>query len=204
MKEWLKVCDLHGSQKITSYAISWFVIFYLQSMTLLPSVSDLIRWKNQSKIVDGTIEFHFFNNFSFQNFSNSCFCHFVSGWETGVIDQIPPVKCDLSFRELITGMFVFYAEFNFLFDLACPLTGSILPKTAFTEVDELPACMATYKQYIDTSEEPEYFRIDSAMCIQDPFDLSHNLTKGVKKLDIFRFQFLSMKTVELLIENTTC
>ncbi|XP_058804647.1 uncharacterized protein LOC131671880 isoform X2 [Phymastichus coffea] len=53
MKKWLTLCRLFGSDCITTFAISWYVIFYFQLQGILPSVYELIKNKRVSKIVDG-------------------------------------------------------------------------------------------------------------------------------------------------------
>lgn len=47
--------------------------------------------------------------------------------------------------------------------------------------------MEIYKNRFE-SEEMEYFRFDSPMCIQDPVDLSQNITKAVKKKQLRYFK----------------
>lgn len=58
--------------------------------------------------------------------------------------------------------------------------------------------MKSYVELVSNEKDPEFFRIDSPMCIQDPYDLSHNLTKGVKKVIVNRFRKLCGKSVKLL------
>lgn len=69
----------------------------------------------------------------------------------------------------------------------CPLLGKTCRKRAFTNVSTLPNSMALYITQLQ-NKNPEYFRIDSPMCVQDPFDLSHNLTKAMPILMLKRFK----------------
>lgn len=55
LKKWLNLCQLAGSDCMTTFAISWCVIFYLQVKGVLPSVYDLIKRNNESEIVDGNL-----------------------------------------------------------------------------------------------------------------------------------------------------
>lgn len=69
----------------------------------------------------------------------------------------------------------------------CPLLGHTYNKKHFTEISVLPKEMASYAEQLQ-SENPRYFNIDSVMCVQDPFDLSHNLTKAVSVLTLKHFK----------------
>lgn len=79
------------------------------------------------------------------------------------------------------GFFSFYADFNYRNDVICPYLGRKLCKTDFTTLNSIPKEMGTYRDRLEANHELEYFRIDSPLCIQDPVDLSQNMTKAVKK-----------------------
>lgn len=53
LKQWLHKCGLLGSRLITSYALTWCVIFYLQTLLVFPSISQLIKLKNSSWRISG-------------------------------------------------------------------------------------------------------------------------------------------------------
>lgn len=48
------------------------------------------------------------------------------------------------------------------------------------------------------SEEPEHFRAMSPFCIQDPFDLSHNLTKALQPGTLNKYRTLCNLSYKLL------
>lgn len=50
--------------------------------------------------------------------------------------------------------------------------------------------MNTYIVKLRTEKEPELFRALSPLCVQDPFDLSHNLTKACSDYVVEKFQTL--------------
>lgn len=81
----------------------------------------------------------------------------------------------------------------------CPLLGETCQKRAFTEISntELPNSMALYIAQL-RNKNPEYFRIDSPMCVQDPFDLSHNLTKAVSILTLKHFKYYCNESSKVL------
>ncbi|KAK2581354.1 hypothetical protein KPH14_008120 [Odynerus spinipes] len=162
VKKWLSSCCLPGRHCITNYALSWFVIFYLQKSKFLPSIDTLIKQKSESRL--------------------------ISGWETGVDCPIPTKSMDMSFTKLLIGFFNFYGDFNYKDHVACPLLGDVVRKQDFINISNLPKAMSLYTSYVKTSGNSEMFRIDSPMCIQDPLDLSHNLTKAVQPLTLEAFK----------------
>lgn len=50
--------------------------------------------------------------------------------------------------------------------------------------------MHSYIVKLRTDEEPERFRALSPLCIQDPFDLSHNLTKACSAHAVTKLKIL--------------
>lgn len=162
VKSWLTSCNLPGYSCITNYALTWLVIFYLQKMKFLPSIDTLIKQKDESRL--------------------------ISGWETGINCAIPAISIDISFIDLLTGFFEFYSDFNYKDHIVCPLIGDVVKKKDFINIYDLPEAMNPYIIYVETSNNPRMFRIDSSMCIQDPLDLSHNLTKAVQPLTLKTFK----------------
>ncbi|XP_020277633.1 uncharacterized protein LOC109851711 [Pseudomyrmex gracilis] len=147
LKQWLGYSNLSGSYKITNYALTWCVIFYLQKLLVFPSISGLINLSNKSWKIDG--------------------------WEVGVSYNFHVRTPNFTFEELLMGFFIFYAEFNYEY-IICPLLGKPLKQNEFDLKKLAPHCS-------------EQFPITS-LSIQDPFELSRNLTKGISKTELKRFQ----------------
>ncbi|KAK9298398.1 hypothetical protein QLX08_008202 [Tetragonisca angustula] len=162
VKKWLSNFNLPGRHGLINYALSCLVIFYLQTESYLPSVAELIKEKNNSKL--------------------------ISGWETGVAQPKDNNKSEQPISTLLLGFFKFYANFDYQHYIICPLMGKRVAKKDFTDIKMLPEEMKPYVNYLRTSEEPQYFRIDSPLCVQDPFDLSHNLTKAVTNITLKYFK----------------
>ncbi|EGI71086.1 Poly(A) RNA polymerase protein cid1 [Acromyrmex echinatior] len=171
LKKWLSLANLSGPDGMTNYALVWLVIFYLQVKFKIPSIADLIKSHNQSKI--------------------------ISGWETGVSDAILINVPQQSIHELLLGFFEYYGGFDYMHLVVCPLLGETYQKKAFAEVSILPNSMALYIAQLQ-GDKPEYFRIDSPMCVQDPYDLSHNLTKAVSILTLKRFKHYCNESLSVL------
>jgi len=121
----------------------------------------------------------------------------ILGWETGVGDTVPFDIPKQSIRDLLLGFFEYYGNFNYKYFVVCPLLGETWEKRGFTEISNLPSSMAPYVTQL-RNKKPEYFRIDSPMCVQDPFDLSHNLTKAVSTLTLKRFKYYCNESISVL------
>lgn len=86
------------------------------------------------------------------------------------------------------GFFDFYSDFDYKNHVACPLIGDVVKREDFINVSNLPTAMSPYIKYLEKSSNAEMLRIDSTMCLQDPFDLSHNLTKAIQPLTLKAFK----------------
>lgn len=61
----------------------------------------------------------------------------------------------------------------------------------------LPKEMETYVRKLERPS-PEIFKVTAELCVQDPFDLSHNLTKACQQGNLTRFKSLcDTMTMEL-------
>ncbi|XP_011497014.1 PREDICTED: poly(A) RNA polymerase, mitochondrial-like, partial [Ceratosolen solmsi marchali] len=157
LKRWFILCQIPGPKSMSSYAISWYVIFYLQVKRILPSVHELVRLKNESKI--------------------------VGGWECGFQKSISVAHSDLNFKDHIKEFFYYYAEFDYKANVVCPYLGKIIEKNSFAHIKQLPKEMEIYKQNVK-QKKSVIFQFDSPMCLQDPIDLSQNLTKHITKFQL--------------------
>lgn len=99
---------------------------------------------------------------------------------------------EATLKETLIGLFRFYADFDFKSDVVCPLLGRTIKKADFIQPpngSSLPKEMETYVRKL-SSPTAEIFRATSAMCVQDPFDLSHNLTKACQESLVDKFKTL--------------
>ncbi|XP_076752625.1 uncharacterized protein LOC143424454 [Xylocopa sonorina] len=164
VRKWFSLFNLTEGHGLKNYALAWLVIFYLQSCSpesYLPSVATLIKQNKKSKL--------------------------ICGWETGVAKPEKINKSEESVSTLLMGFLKFYASFDYQHYVICPLMGERISKRAFADLI-LPMEMNPYIEHLHTSESREYFRIDSPLCVQDPFDLSHNLTKAVTSITLKYFK----------------
>lgn len=124
--------------------------------------------------------------------------NFFVGWETGVTYKILATVVNKSFDELLRGFFTFYGNFNYRDYVICPLIADTVEKKDFIDILKLPKAMNLYVKYIEESAINTNFRIDSSICIQDPIDLSHNLTKAVSPLTLRTFKEYCKLSVNIL------
>lgn len=83
--------------------------------------------------------------------------------------------------------------------MLCTLTGLRIPKKYFLEsYENLPSTFNQYKFKIK-NDRPLYWRICDdydGLCVQDPFDHCHNLTKTINIRKLGAFVNLCQQTVE--------
>ncbi|OXU24912.1 hypothetical protein TSAR_006223 [Trichomalopsis sarcophagae] len=176
LKKWLHYCQLSGSTGINTYALSWFVIFYLQGEKIVPTVSQLIKKLNSSLN--------------------------VAGWECATLNTAEISSTNFAFKDILQGFFLYYGTFDYQFNVVCPLIGESISKHYFCETIELPEEMKNYKRQV-IDGEIEFFRFDSPMCIQDPVDHSQNITKAITKLQLRSFKKYCTESAVRLSNNET-
>ncbi|XP_015108719.1 uncharacterized protein LOC107035686 [Diachasma alloeum] len=172
VKNWMGHCTLTGHHGINSYGIAWLVIYFLQVKMILPTVSELMKRGKQSRM--------------------------IAGWETRVTTDFQPRDNAEGFRELLVQFFKFYEAFDYRNYVICPLVGRAVAKRDFQRPEVLPRDMKTYLNYLGGGDDPEAFRVDSVMCLQDPLDLAHNISKAVRKCVVHRFKTLCSLSVQIL------
>jgi DNA polymerase sigma len=161
LKKWQSTLQLG----LNSYIISLLVIFYLQQQQLLPSVHRL-----QEKLAPV----------------------FIDGWrcnfESLTLVQLKiPLATD--FMTHLQGFFKYYGfDFDYKTQVVSVLTGCPVEKSIFDHGKEqqLPAVFERFKDYmahIDVEEADEVedlFSNHKPFVIQDPYELCHNVAKGVQ------------------------
>ncbi|XP_028133499.2 uncharacterized protein LOC114328743 isoform X1 [Diabrotica virgifera virgifera] len=176
LKKWLQFTQM--SEHVTTYALAMLVIFYLQVNGYLLSVEKL-------------------------NALNPLPAPVISGWKTiKYTASLELLKSKVtqysgSVVPLLKGFFKYYASFNYFDDAVCPLLGHTIQRKLFQDPRRLPPEMKSYVKQL-REKEPEQFRYLSPFCIQDPFDLSHNLTKACQGVSLTVFKKYCTLTHEYL------
>ncbi|CAG9766954.1 unnamed protein product [Ceutorhynchus assimilis] len=167
-------------ENVTTYSSAILCIFYLQVNGYLLSVEKL---REINKAEHPTI----------------------AGWRTiNYTLPIDEVKKHIKLYnkpilELLIDFFKYYSKFDFNSFVICPLLAQLVKRSVFSEgsPQDLPKEMDAYVTQL-AYEDAEIFRSNSYMCIQDPFDLSHNLTKAAQQGTIIKFQKMCKHTLEHL------
>lgn len=157
IKYWAKIHGLSGTGKLSNYALTMLIIFYLQQppISILPSV----EWLQRDGANDVIVDF----------------------WNTGFMDKrglLPPSTNTSSISELLGGFFEFYVSFNFEEFVVCPFLGRPIKKDAFKDMVSLPSEFERYKcNVLNGLVMP--IRFTTSMCVQDPFEQCHNVASAI-------------------------
>uniref|UniRef100_A0A1E1WRX3 Uncharacterized protein n=1 Tax=Pectinophora gossypiella TaxID=13191 RepID=A0A1E1WRX3_PECGO len=152
IKYWSKVHNLTGTHLMPNYALSLLVVFYLQSLSILPSVHLMQQSAARQYMVEGW-------NSAFED------VHYNSN----------EGDRSLSLYQLLGGFFDFYCHFDFENQVISIFYGRPLHKNCFKDFELLPKEFGLYKHNIFNGISRQ-LKLDTLMCVQDPFDLSRNCT----------------------------
>nr|XP_053641473.1 LOW QUALITY PROTEIN: speckle targeted PIP5K1A-regulated poly(A) polymerase-like [Cherax quadricarinatus] len=178
IRYWAKIQGVAGGGQptflITNYALTMLMLFYLMSRDtpIIPSVAHLK--KNHPTKFDNVI----------------------SGWDCSFsrdMSEWSRVKHSVTVMELVTEFFTYYGKFEASKWVICPLAGKLIDKKALIDRDlnSLPPCMVRYcRQNVN-------IQLNTALCLQDPFENSHNCTRGLKNGPLVEFQYKCRKSAEI-------
>lgn len=162
IKYWAKKNEISGTGRLSHYALVMLVVFYLQQLSP-PIVPTVYSIRSNSIVVDGWE------------------CSFdANAWSPG------EEKNTMTIPELIIGFFKFCSIFEYGLKVICPLIGESVAKALFEIPEQLPKAMDQYKSAV--SKGFKGLRVEADVCIQDPYELTHNLagTMTLKKLEEFK------------------
>lgn len=175
MKKWIRSTSF--SDQFSTYTAVLMVVFFLQSLKLLPSVRQLQECVEPKLI--GPWQ-----------------CNF----KKGNLEEFGIAKVSQKsgyILELILELLEFYRSFKYDVHVVCPYEGVAIERKGFnTKTDKLER----YHAYREKCVGSLAFQIDKPICVQDPFELNHNTAKGISKetLKLFTNQ-LSLSVQELIV-----
>ncbi|CAG9788444.1 unnamed protein product [Diatraea saccharalis] len=157
VKYWARAHELSGTGKLTNYALTLLLVFYLQQPPLraLPPVCDLQRDRARDLVVDS----------------------WNAGFDPDALAARPRAP-PASLLDLLGGFFRFYAQFDFDECAVCPYVGLPLRKEAFRDAGLLPPEYETYGGNVARGVAPP-LRCGTPLVVQDPFEQCHNVASAV-------------------------
>lgn len=164
---------------LTTYALCMMAIFKMQIDGHLIPVSYLRQLNNAAAMKDNDLTPH--NN-----------QQFVTGWS--IIDYrlsakelqvyTVPITCDVF--DLLKSFFEYYAAFDYN-KMICPLLGEVINMDEWFEdnVSILPDEMDIYKEKVYNGLlQHNVYGYRYPITVQDPFDMSHILTRSINKTNL--------------------
>jgi DNA polymerase sigma len=167
LKYWAKMNGFIGSNEMSSYAFTQLVIFFCQNLSppLLPTV-DYLRELTHEEIV-------------------------IDRWNCGFCDNISLIletqRNKETVLELLLKFFQFYSNFDFTTQVICTKTGLSRHKINFLSENDFSGLESRVTQlktdFItndDSDKDLNVFKLTPICCIEDPFNLDHNLTAHLR------------------------
>ncbi|EDS35017.1 conserved hypothetical protein [Culex quinquefasciatus] len=185
VKEWARYLNIEA---LNGYTVTLLTIFFFQAHKLLPSVYQLQT--NNS-------EEHKVRRIS----------HWRVDFERKSLEQLKIVPIPEAQIELyLGGFFAFYGEaFKFETNMVCPFLGTPQLKIHFDPLGtRIPAQMKALREYYATLNMNEAHPVNELlqyakpMVVQDPFELNHNVAKGLMPINVSKFRKLCAETGPLL------
>lgn len=153
VKYWAKIHNLTGLNMMSNYCLTLLVVFYLQQKNILPSVMHL-----QEKIDE----------------------HFVDCWNAAFCKEYQFSQINETLYQLLGGFFKYYSTFNFEKLIISPYVGKPVERDLFLKVESVPLEFQLYKINVSSSNsECKPIRLDTCMCVQDPFEHNRNCAVSV-------------------------
>ncbi|KAH8303006.1 hypothetical protein KR044_013181, partial [Drosophila immigrans] len=161
LKIWAKKLKIIGSGSMTSYCLTTLIIYQLQQQRHLPSIKELQTGIPVLDILG-------------INYAYS-------------LEQVAALPASLSTFDLITGFFELYSHMDFERKLLSPYLGRALDvEAAFTVPGNFPEYNAQMLAIERATQEPtEPFQIERCVCVQDPFELSHNVGQSISQTNLY-------------------
>ncbi|KAH8380554.1 hypothetical protein KR009_011364 [Drosophila setifemur] len=160
LKIWAMKLKLIGHGSMTSYCLICMIIVSLQKDQLLLPVKQL-----QSLCPPVNL-----------NGVNYAFC----------LQLVPPIPKNVSTLELIRSFFTYYSTVNFEKNVISPFLGGALDKeTTLGTPGGFPEYEDQLLAFEDAMGKPaDAFQLERCMCVQDPFELHHNVGKSVSPTNL--------------------
>lgn len=112
----------------------------------------------------------------------------IGGWDCTFDQNVSEwnlKRHNSSVMELVAEFFTYYGKLEASKWVLSPLAGELIDKTALKnrESKKLPPCLEWY------CRQKTNLQVDTALCLQDPFEHSHNCTRGLRDGPLAEFQY---------------
>ncbi|CAB3383670.1 Hypothetical predicted protein [Cloeon dipterum] len=114
------------------------------------------------------------------------------GWVCGFSTKRIANHNRSSLKQLTIAFFGFLARLDFGVDVICPMTASTVEKWRFLRAETLPEEM----QGLARLDKKEGLLVKKPVCVQDPFELNHNVAKNLGAKDSTEFTTFCAKLAE--------
>jgi len=158
---------------MSTYNLTMLAIYYLQNLPqpILPSIESL-----KNACPTPVLE----NNW-------------VCGFSTDPIEISNPI----GLRALVVGFFRFLPTLDFGVDVICPLLGTTVERWKFKQPDTLPPVIR--ESLCVMPDLP--LQTEKPMVVQDPFELNHNISKGMTHKNLVDLVSIASEVAELCEAN---
>lgn len=164
LKFWGKVHKLTGQNHLfTNYSLTLMLLFFLQHQPYhVPTVYSLQRDPSCNNIQDG--------------------------WNGGFRElyRYPSKLHEESVVRILLNFFRFYTDFEYSINVINPYLGIAIRKEAFGKPETLPCAYAMYIHHVK-SDRCKPLKIESSVCVQDPFEHCRNTTPVVTDSTLMAF-----------------
>ncbi|XP_045773703.1 terminal uridylyltransferase Tailor-like [Maniola jurtina] len=151
IKYWSKIHHLTGTNLMSSYSLTLLVIFFLQQINMIHPVMDLQENVEES---------------------------YIDEWNSAFSTPEQSNKDDKSMYKLLGEFFKYYKTFEFDKYIVSLYLGRPVARELFTKVETVPSNFVRYKTNVGV-KNLKPLRLDTVMCIQDPFQHNRNCALAV-------------------------
>ncbi|XP_050519951.1 uncharacterized protein LOC126893621 [Daktulosphaira vitifoliae] len=179
VKHWAVQNNLKHQKQFTNYALVWLVLFYLMTVNLVPPLIELMTMVSKKKRV------------------------IIEGWDCSFNSSQKTFQMgSFSKYSLLYGFFLYYSDEKKLkSQVLCTLTGKCMNKKQFfSKFIRLPEINYVQRTKLNSFNNKITISFNKSMglAIQDPFDLSFNITKNINCDKLTHFCDLCYETIQIM------
>lgn len=162
IKYYMRTHELSGTGRITNYCLFFMILYYLQAIKppIYPPMSEFQKNCPPQNIDHWNVAFDFAYELKSKN--------------------------NAKVADLVVGFLEFYRDFQFDRYVICPLYGKTYSRELFAS-KKIPPEFDRYIAYL-RKPNANHLNTSNPICVQDPFNLSHNVAASCGKYLFERFK----------------